>query len=178
MNTKFFQLLEAQFGLNRNIKDEWVAAADNIDLLTEKDLRYFCRLAQIKKYSRMKRVQKIAALQPYFDKYKAEIEKEETAKLKSATKKQSKRKPLNIAPKTKEQVKPIKAGTKLHKAAMLIKKGATIAELMKLTGYTAKVARSTMFHENLTRRKGYGIKQEGEKFFLVFPKGINNLVVN
>lgn len=193
---KFEQLLNKELGSARLHKDEWNLAANNVEILTEKDLRYFCRLAQVKKYSRMKRVEKIAALQPSFDKHnvnKVEVKqevkevKQETKKraeqetkqqVKKETKKTKGRKPLDIKPKGKEEVKAIRSGTKLHRVALLVKDGATIEQLMEATGYSAQLAKGTMFHENLTRRKGYGIKQDGDKYYLVFPEGMNELVIS
>ena len=123
----------------------------------------------------MKRVEKIAALQPYFDKNKAELEEEKNLKVKTKSKKE--RKPLYITPKLKSHVKPIRKGTKQEKIANLLLAGATIEDLIKVTNWTKATVKSA-FHEDMHNRKGYGVKQDGDKYFLIFPEGINQIIVS
>ncbi len=86
------------------------------------------------------------------------------------------RKPLYIAPKLKTYVKPIRKGTKQEKIANLLVSGATVEELIKATNWTKASVKSAL-HEDMHNRKGYGIKQDEDKYFLIFPEGINQIVL-
>jgi len=87
------------------------------------------------------------------------------------------RKPLNIIPKNKSEVKSIKKGSKQEIVARMLFKGATMDELTKAVSLGVNTVRSG-FHTNMRHRKGYGVKQVENKFFLVLPDGLNEIIVN
>ena len=65
-------------------------------------------------------------------------------------------------------ITPIKPGTKQEILVNLLRKGATMAALMKATGWT-RASVSGGLHGDL-RRHGFGVSTEGDKLFLVEPK--------
>lgn len=85
------------------------------------------------------------------------------------------RKITSIPPVKKENIKPIRKGTKQQAIAEALLKGATIDDLCKVTGWDRKSAHGQV-HGGLSNRKGYGINQKGDKYYLVFPEGLNELV--
>lgn len=90
--------------------------------------------------------------------------------------KKSGRKPLYIAPKIKSEVKAIRVGTKQEKIANLLINGATTQDLVKATGWAIASVKSAL-HDDMHSRKGYGIKQDGDKYYLVFPEGIEAIII-
>lgn len=195
MTTKFEQLLDKKLGSARLHKDEWNLAANNVDILTETDLRYFCRLAQVKNYSRMKRVEKIAALQPFFDKHnvnKVEV-KQEVKEVKKETKKQAKQEvkkevKKEVDKKTartnrsklhnwqkvvpKEYIKPIKANTNNSKVILFMFQNNGISlDDFKTLGLPSK--RQISQSIAVISEKGYGVICENNVYTLLLPDGLN-----
>jgi len=74
-----------------------------------------------------------------------------------------------------EKVKPVKKGSRLAIMIEKMQDGATLQELADAMNYPIqKIWRDHAFS---LQRKGYGRVQEGDKFFLVLPEGVEEPLI-
>jgi len=76
---------------------------------------------------------------------------------------------LYVAPRAEQ--KTVKKGTKHEILFNLLLGGVTVADLAKALNWTEKSARAA-FHDDVNRRKGFGVRQVGNLFYLVAPEGV------
>lgn len=74
-----------------------------------------------------------------------------------------------------ETALPLREGSKQLTLARALEKGATMPQLMKALNWNEATVRSGFYWD--LRRKGLGVRQEGDKFHLVLPEGVTAIEV-
>ena len=74
-----------------------------------------------------------------------------------------------------KMVRPTGEGSKRHLLAEALLKGATIEELMTVTGWNKSTAQSALRWD--VPQMGLGVERKGEKYFLILPAGVNVIPV-
>jgi len=78
-----------------------------------------------------------------------------------------------VEPGKPENVKATKAGSKRHKMAKALAKGATIEELMETLGWTKDTV-SSAFRVDMGAL-GLGVERKAGKYHLLLPKGVKSV---
>ncbi len=94
-----------------------------------------------------------------------------TKKATTTTAKETVEKKVIAEPKSAEQLKATKKTSKQYKLVSSLFKGATIAQMEKLTGWNTKTVRAALHCD--VKTKGYGIEKVGEKYFLILPAAVS-----
>jgi hypothetical protein len=84
-------------------------------------------------------------------------------------------KPVSYEPKAKADVKTVKAGSKIATIIDLLNRenGTTLAEIEAEGSKTGKpISARAWLGYDLNKVTGYGVRQEGDRLFLVLPKGM------
>lgn len=74
-----------------------------------------------------------------------------------------------------KMVRPTGEGSKRHLLAQALLKGATIEELMTVTGWNRSTAQSALRWD--VPQMGLGVERKGEKYFLILPAGVRAIPV-
>lgn len=74
-----------------------------------------------------------------------------------------------------KMVRPTGEGSKRHLLAQALLKGATIEELMTVTGWNRSTAQSALRWD--IPQLGLGCRREGDRYFLILPEGVNMIPV-
>lgn len=74
-----------------------------------------------------------------------------------------------------KMVRPTGEGSKRHLLAQALLKGATIEELMTVTGWNRSTAQSALRWD--IPQLGLGCRREGDRYFLILPAGVNMIPV-
>jgi hypothetical protein len=74
-----------------------------------------------------------------------------------------------------KMVRPTGEGSKRHLLAQALLKGATIEDLMTVTGWNRSTAQSALRWD--VPQMGLGVERRGEKYFLILPAGVNMIPV-
>lgn len=74
-----------------------------------------------------------------------------------------------------KMVRPTGEGSKRHLLAQALLKGATIEELMTVTGWNRSTAQSALRWD--VAQMGLGVERKGEKYFLILPAGVRAIPV-
>jgi hypothetical protein len=72
-------------------------------------------------------------------------------------------------------VKPTGEGSKRHLLAQALLRGATIEELMTVTGWNRSTAQSALRWD--VPQMGLGVERKGDRYFLILPQGVNMIPV-
>lgn len=74
-----------------------------------------------------------------------------------------------------KMVRPTGEGSKRHLLAQALLKGATIEDLMTVTGWNKSTAQSALRWD--VPQMGLGVERRGEKYFLILPEGVKAIPV-
>ena|SRR5687767_11611147 len=82
---------------------------------------------------------------------------------------------IKLAPRSRKDIKPVRAGTKRHTIILALQKGVTMEDLVKISGWEKRSV-SGFFTYDLPA-VGLGVERKGDIYHLRLPKGMTSVPV-